>query len=179
MPRPVCVQIAGIEGRGRNKTEAKANALAKIEQALAGSFSPYLIVAHGAIVLIWRTPHTSWGYRILQPEPDEVLAESLSGCCLGYSSRDEAERAARKHLAQYIFTLDGPDGSEVIENEQDRQEHQSWVQWQRISHAWHQRGCPAEVCRQHADRGEWPEPDVLQNPAGCAITILKPATPKP
>jgi hypothetical protein len=150
-----------MEGEGRNITEAKRDAGAKIEHALSGDYCPTIIQAHGEAVLIYREPKFGWTYLPIHPDTQGRLWRNVSN----EWTRDEAERRARQHLAQIIFSHDGPDGSEVICNKNDREEHKRWAAWQRLYKKWRDTGASDQVAHENACRGREPE---AVNPAGSS-----------
>ena len=145
----VRIEYYGMDGVGRNVTEAKRDAGAKIENALSGDYSPIIVRANGEAVLIFREPRYGWGYALLHPDTHGLLRSNGST----YDERDEAERKARSHLAQIVFSYDGPDGSEVIEDKHDLEEHKRWVAWQRLYRKWRDAGVADYIAHSNACRG--------------------------
>ena len=148
----VRIEYYGMEGEGRTLTEAKRDAGAKIERAMTGSYTPKFIQAHSKAVLIHREPD-GWYYS-----PINNLDATERLCTVGtYDTQKEAERGARQHLAQLIFTLDGPDGSEVIQNKANLAEHKSWTEYQHLYRAWRDMGIDENLAHEKACRHLKPE----------------------
>lgn len=159
MANKVRITYYGMEGEGRNLTEAKKDAGRKIERALSGYYDPILISAHGKSALVYRD-QTGWGYSLLHPEraeEHESRSTTLYGSC--GETQEEAERRARSHLAQNILTLGGPTGVEVIQNEQDRREHIQYCEFQYCYRAWKDSKLESNENKIHemACRRQWPD----------------------
>lgn len=143
----VRITYYGMDGEGRNVTEAKRDAGAKIENALTGNYTPQLIRGSTSeAVLIFREP-SGWYYS-------PIHADSTGRVCTigSYDTQKEAERKARQHLAQNIFTLDGLDGSEVILDKADKREHATWIEYQRLYKAWRDTGLADQQAHEKACR---------------------------
>ena len=72
MTKKVSIEYFGMEGEGETVTKAKQDAGRKIEQAVCGSYAPYLIDLSEEIegfvpMLIWREPRNGWGSAWLRP----------------------------------------------------------------------------------------------------------------
>jgi len=145
----VRIDYFGMDGSGRNVTEAKKDAGAKIEEALSGDYSPVLIRSNGEGVLIFREPKYGWGYALIHPDTQGVIRSNGSA----YPTKNEAELKARNHLAQIIFTHDGPDGSEVIKDKHDLHNHKRWVTWQRLYKRWIDAGATDHIAHNNACQG--------------------------
>ena len=145
----VRIEYYGMDGQGKNVTEAKRDASIKIEKALGGDYSPVIIRANGEGVLIFRTPRDGWGYALLHPDT-QGRVYSNGGT---YPTQQEAERRARAHLAQNVFEHDGPDGTEVIKDKRDLDEHKRWVEWQRLYKRWRDAGATDNVAHSNACQG--------------------------
>ena len=155
MAKKVRVTYYGMEGEGKNLTEAKKDAGRKAERAITGSYTPLLISADGHSALVYRIPASGWWYVILHPEREQK--QSLYGISTG-EDRDDTERRARMHLAQNIFSPNGPTGLEVIKDRRDRKEHLSWLRFQYCYRAWREAGESNDnLCHSRACHDQWPE----------------------
>jgi len=93
----VTVEYYGVEGTGRNVTEAKRNAGAKIERLVkAAGRSPEVVAFGGYAYLVWQEGDTVRA-RIVA-DPDGVRVGVLHGT--EYADWKEALRDVRRHLAQ-------------------------------------------------------------------------------
>ena len=126
----VTIKYFGMDGTGRNITEAKRDAGSKLERAMDGSYSPVILRHRGTTCMIWREP-TGWEYRISRGEDRQY--ESLSGQTSACDSRDEAIREAIRHLCLTVFDwrTDSDDAPELMTNREDRREYASLAQTHR------------------------------------------------
>jgi len=157
-PKVVTVDMAGLTGEGANKTEAREDLNRQIRDALDGPYYPTLISAHYKSALIWREP-CGWAYALLHPERahPETHDERLWGNGNSYASFTEADRAARRHMAQWIFEFDGATGACVIQDEDDRRDHRKWVEWQYCYKAWRDSKRNDVDAHREACNRNWPE----------------------
>jgi hypothetical protein len=65
----------------------------RLRAPFRGTYEPLWLHFRGETVLIWRNGPEEWAYGFIREKPYPV------GQCLSWASRDEAERAARSHLA--------------------------------------------------------------------------------
>jgi len=154
--RVVLYTEAGITGLGKNKTEAKADWLAKVKLALEGNWAPLRITVHGMTAIVWRD-QTGWSYKILRDLEPGDQKEFLYGCGCGSIGRNATERAARAHLAQNLFVLNGRTGLSAIQNVEDMKEHIRWVEFQYCFVAWVQAGKTDDEAHGLAWPENWPE----------------------
>jgi len=164
MPKIQEVDVGGVTGQGRTKTEARADAHAKIERWLEGDYSPVHLSCQGVQALVWREPRLGWMYRILRPERVEVArewCEQLHGISSGAQTTSKQKtdtlRRARLHMAQNIFRPDKFTGLKAILNEADRREHASWVVWQYNYQAWKDAGASDTNAHERASYHRWPD----------------------
>ena len=97
-PKTVDVDLYGAIGTGATKTEAKAQAEAKIQTAFAeyGQYNPQMLrFPRGEVVTVYRTLG-GWTYGTLWPDETRKVSYG-SGC---YPSRREATMHALRHIAQ-------------------------------------------------------------------------------
>lgn len=154
--RPVLHSEAGITGSGRNITAAKADWLAKVKVALEGTFTPIRVTVHGLTAFVWRE-REGWCYKILRGLKPDESKEVLYGCGMMVGTRDDAERAARAHLAQNLFIKYICTGMSAIINEEDRKDHARWVEWQYCFAAWVDTGMTQDKAHNAARPDNWPD----------------------
>lgn len=144
MKRPVKVDLYGMEGHGRNITEAKENAGEQIRQVLDGRWEPACILAGNLVAFIWREPG-GWGYRIVSASESRMFHN-----CVSDDDYKETERACRMHLAQNLMDMADPKSFDlsmsVVENHKDRREHAHYIEWQVCFRAWHDAGVDRDEC---------------------------------
>ena len=140
----VTINYCGMEGTGRNVTDAKQDAARKIMAALSGSYNPAVLECRGWTILLWRTPD-AWYSRIIQ-QKGEPVTNSPSTNWEG-DDREEAIRSARAHLAQLAWRhADGlavPRTDEDVEialDQRQRGEFLSWAGFQLAYRAARERG---------------------------------------
>ena len=123
--KTVRIEYYGMEGSGRNVTEAKKDASQKLTAAIRGSYEPLLLTLGDHQQLIWRHPRQGW--------TKTIITDGSNGCAtLGYGDRLECENHARLHMAQnhWDFTNDR-ECLEFIHDAHDKREFERWVEWQR------------------------------------------------
>jgi hypothetical protein len=106
--KTVTVTHLGMEGDGRNATEAKKNAEARIEAALTGEWNPYVIIHKGLVAFVVRKPEKTewqWGFKVVNTTEHEQLHSQWFD--LNYTDRPAAIRAAAYSLAQQSGTYVG------------------------------------------------------------------------
>ena len=96
----VQIEYFGMDGVGRNVTEAKRDAGAKIERFISADGRPVFIHYRGSAVMVYLTRY-GWEYSIAQ------LADGAEpfgrGCCICATwERADAVLEAKEHLAQNI-----------------------------------------------------------------------------
>ena len=123
-----------VEAEGPTLAEARKNAIAEASRMLDGSYGPrlYEYTRNGQTLqaIVSRAP-SGYGYSIIWG--DTWKRANAGGINLGGYGCDtfaEAVRRMQSHLAQALFTLDGDDCLDVIHNQEDRNNHASWVRWQ-------------------------------------------------
>jgi hypothetical protein len=103
----VRVTYYGVDGEGRNVTEAKRDAGTKIEAAMTGSYSPTVLQSRGTAIVLWRDP---WGWQSCFLSHKGEFREhkyGLNGC--SHKDYYEAYASALMSLAQDTW-----DGSEMV-----------------------------------------------------------------
>lgn len=108
MKKVVSVVHLGMEGEGKNISEARRDAEKRIEACLTGDWMPYFITHLGQVAVIARHPRAQgpqWGYRVINPATPNI--ELMQGLDLNYTDRPAAVRAAAFDLAQRTGTYLG------------------------------------------------------------------------
>ena len=150
----IILEYLGIQTDGETIKEARQKAAQHIEKLVRDlTCSPRVIVIKGHTLLISRTVYC-WFYMLTRPGDNGVINSSSHG----YDTREEAESAARCHLAQNLFDFGPTDGDEgVILDEKDRAEHRDWAGWQRRVRAWIELGKSDTEAQDLASRRLSPE----------------------
>jgi hypothetical protein len=126
----VNITYYGMEGTGRNVTDAKRDAGAKIERALSGDYTPDLVSYRGQAILIYRTPG-GWNSCVLSDS-----AGLRNGPCYGTTypgsySREDVIREAREHLAQLTWTPeDGLIPPPFLKDRRSLSDYKTWAEFQ-------------------------------------------------
>ena len=122
----ISVDLYGMAGYGSTKTEAKQDAERQLVAATEGYYEARMRrFPAGQVGLLYRDLH-GWNYSILHADRSETNGYALGG----YPSRQDAERALRRHIAQNLIFVTEENGLEVLANEADRKDHQMYVAWQ-------------------------------------------------
>lgn len=120
------VEYLGFVGKGKTVTEAKANA-ARQAQALIRDveIGPKIVKLGSLYAVISRTKYC-WQYQMIWEDG------SVSCATGGFEDEGakEMENRARVHAAQVLMTDDDP-RLDLIVNQQDRESHQMYFNWQR------------------------------------------------
>ena len=93
----VTLEYYGVSGTGKNLTEAKRDAGAKIERALKNR-SPRLYRYRGAMLIVWTEPEGDC-YRIVWPDTRDGSVDH--GCTM---TRDNGDACGLKHLIDIMRT---------------------------------------------------------------------------
>lgn len=125
----VKVEVCGIEGRGRNVTLAKQDAMRKIRRSLELNYAVTYVRIRNLATVIFATPH---GYSsvVLPEEHEEPKCQNLFGRgASGDESRDDVVADARKNLLQLTWTAkDGT--SHPCATEKENRELASYFEFQ-------------------------------------------------
>lgn len=162
----VSITYHGMQASGRNLTEAKRAAGAKIADILS-DMAPRL-VAHPdkmQLAVIFRNPSGDWSYRRMD-RPEHARMD-LGCTCGGFSTAADAERAARKHMAQCAYIYGGDNGAAWVENQEDMVEHLRWVKWQDRHADARAAGADDETAR------EWANGRLAVTGAGVRLTLAE------
>lgn len=93
----VTIEYYGMDGTGKNVTEAKKDAGEKIKSALSGTYSPEILAWRGYVMLVYREP-TGWYSRLIGDPERGMIEGTVYGT--NYDSREDAMRSARLNLSQ-------------------------------------------------------------------------------
>ena len=128
---------------------AKRACLEDVAEVLKGSYEPRFLRFGDYTVVILREPYRppAWEYTILGPHTPRTESGQLRPC-LGYPSADEAERAARRHLAQLLMRPQEGYTAEEVVDPRDLEEHLRYSRWHLAYYAAKARGLPDEACRE-------------------------------
>ena len=120
--RPKTATVHHMTGEGATLREAKLDALAKVDAALAGSYDPVIVEHRGSVKLIWREPD-GWRHAtiVLCGVPETRMPGGKY-----YPADPDLDTARRKalfHLAQITWVpADLTDVPECVTDERDRRE---------------------------------------------------------
>jgi hypothetical protein len=113
-----------VSACGETQEEADAALLERIRDRFRGSYDPLYLRFRGSTVLIWRDGD-EWVYGHIHEKhyPEGVHLG-------GWTSRDEVERVARRHLAQMGW--DGQEEtSDIMKDQEDQEEFSRWASVQK------------------------------------------------
>ena len=138
MANTVRTTYYGMEGEGPNLKEARADAARKLEAAVTGYYTPAIMTYRGYVIMAWREVESGWWYTILTPDRmDTPVVAQQRGANSGGQSAEDTIRAARRHLAQYIYDPRQPDATygealnAIDSHDLDgRREFTRWAMWQ-------------------------------------------------
>lgn len=148
MSNKVTVTYYGVEGTGRNVTEAKRDAGRKIEASLTGSYDPTILACRGIGILVYRQPN-GWDFRTIVDPSDGIREGTMYGCG-NYATHKEAVQAATNHLAQMAWVPE--DGYTTPVAGADAREFRSWVEFQLRYREARSRGMSDSDCHSYACR---------------------------
>lgn len=111
-------RIGDVECTGKTKEEATDALFAKVRKSIAGSYMPTILSHCGYIALIYRELDC-WFYHIREASKSGAVTSNLHA--IGGGTRQETERAARRHLADYALDAGRSleEAASIIEHEQD------------------------------------------------------------
>lgn len=93
-------ELGPIDAEGRTKTEARENLMLAVYRALTADYTPWVVVAHGWVGIVWRGPR-GWRYTLRHIEAVASGAQVYETCLCG-DSRDDAIRRCLYHLIQNV-----------------------------------------------------------------------------
>lgn len=126
----VRVTYYGMDGEGRNLTEAKRDAGRKIEEALAGDYTPEVVAYRGYVALVARDP-AGWDHRLIVTPEDGPRVGPAPMHGGNNREKDDAVRSARMHVAHLGWTLaDGLVAPEILRSRDEQREFLSWAEHQ-------------------------------------------------
>ena len=105
---------------------AKRACLEDVAEVLRGSYEPGFLRFPDYTLVIFRDPYgpPAWEYTILGPDTPRSETVHLRPCLAGwFPSADEAERFARRHLAQLLMRPQEGDTAEEVVDPRDRDDH--------------------------------------------------------
>ena len=128
------IDLYGMAGVGKTKTDAKHDAARQIAQALDGSYTPRVFrFPAGYLGIVTRCNPRSyaqkWEYCYMRPEEEQLPASPCT--CSAYDAPADAERALRRHMAQLLIGVTEDDGMSVLREETDRRNHADYIDWQK------------------------------------------------
>ena len=132
----VSIDYLGVSGQGPTLTAARQDAARKIQSLIAEGWDPSL-VSHpaypGVVALVVRDGVEFWGVRVLTLGELKPVVTRVHSCTSGIRGREEAEAAARNHLAQVVCQVDDDSrsGCELLRGRREISEHLHWLAWQR------------------------------------------------
>ena len=130
MSSKVTIEYFGMEGIGKNVTEAKKDAGRKIEKAMTGGYTPVILSAGDDTVVIFRSPD-GWRYGFLRNG-------DITGIQGQADDRQEVEKHARRHLGNNATdwkTCFGPDDVHpIVKDSRDRRQVAEACKWQQDYH---------------------------------------------
>lgn len=128
--KTVTATVHGVEGEGRNATEAKAAAIARLEAATDGDYRPVLLRFNAAEALVWRELD-GWRYRIIHQD-DYGCESGLFAHCLQEPQITKAALivAAKRHLAQIGWIPGQDDEAIAYVDAGNRGELARWLRFQ-------------------------------------------------
>jgi hypothetical protein len=104
--RTVNVTLYGVTGTGATQARAKADAEARLEALVRGSYNPVVITYRGWTGLVYREP-AGWCARTIAPGSAGIQRPGCT-CCYGEELAEAVDRTAL-----HIFTL-GWDHSDPV-----------------------------------------------------------------
>jgi len=118
------VQITyyGMDGEGKNLTEAKKDAGSKIEKALHGYYTPRILRHGDQMALVAREPLSGWGYRLIYADTEGPVYLSMSR-----GTAEEVIHSAYHHMAQNAGHYNG---IESKLSDRERKDLDSYFKWQ-------------------------------------------------
>jgi hypothetical protein len=126
--KKVRVTYYGVEGEGRNVTEARRDAGRKIEAAMTGSYEPIVVAWRDHVILVTREPG-GWSTPIIVDEegPRDGRIYSPPDC----KSEKEAIIEAQAHIAKLGWKPeDGAEPPPFLTDKAARADHRTWVEFQ-------------------------------------------------
>lgn len=124
----VRISYFGMDGEGRNLTEAKKDAGNKIEKALAGSYTPEILTHRGYAVLLYREP-SGWASRLIADPQRGLVGGHVYGSSIGTYER--VKQSTLLNLAQLGWEpKDGLDAPEFVRGREMVNEFTGWVRFQ-------------------------------------------------
>jgi hypothetical protein len=122
-----------IAGEGSTREAAEADLLEGMRASLRGDSTPCVLTFRRETIVIWHHERF-WVYGFLRDTPTPCSVT------MGRWNRNEAERQARRHLAQSRWDGD-EETSPIITHDADQQEFTAWARLQKTykrlcAHGW-------------------------------------------
>ncbi len=115
-----------VSGRGATQEAADAACLEKIRERFRDSYKPLCLCFRGLIIIVWRNGN-DWVYGHIHDRPEPVGISMFAD----WKSRDDVERAARRHLAE-IGWDEQEETSEIIVHPDDQEWFGDWARKQKV-----------------------------------------------
>jgi hypothetical protein len=148
----ITIKYYGIEGTGKNVTEAKRDAGSRIEKMLGGDYTPFLIRHGGYVALLTREPAYGWGYRLINDDEQGFIhcGSHVNNCGDPRKDFEEIRLHAYRHLAQLAGHYTGLVLPDATKRELDR-----YYDWQDAYREVRDAGGTDEQARESASRSQW------------------------
>jgi len=149
--KTVYANLYGAEGQGRNKTEAKKDAIATIEKTFAGQHSPIIISWRGNIGLVWRELADVCSGVVVFSNSTPKNGPLNRGVTCHNNDIDGAARIMRQHIAQLGWTFaDGESAPNILKDESEKDNFRRWARFQRKYRELRLAGVPETECHAQA-----------------------------
>ena len=125
----VTVEYFGVNGTGRNVTEAKRDAGRKIEAFVKESSAPKIMQWRGWAILYWRDID-GWCSAIIAERGALRDQTYLSFGCHAQDDRELVESSIRLRLAQFGWKPEDGTDCELLKTVRERDEFRRWAEFQ-------------------------------------------------
>ncbi|SRR5712692_208106 len=107
---------------GDTQQAADLALLERLRQPFRGDYTPLCLCFRGETAVIWRVRDGEWIYGWLHDGEAEPSGQTWGG----WTSRDEVERVARRHLAENVWKQEET-SSPVLTNQEDQEAFRAWA----------------------------------------------------
>jgi hypothetical protein len=115
----------------KNMSDALADLLRQVQQTYVGNYFPTIVTYRSQSMIIYRTPYSGWEYAPLLSDGGlGISTPSTSDRISSFDSSREAERAARKHLAQMVWNGEEERSWAIIDKD-DQASFTIWAKYQK------------------------------------------------